>query len=182
MLFRPSIKTKFRTAAFGAGLATLAAVATFPAAAQQVNLISSNPTDCSTIENIGKRAFCESVKHTEEMNTKIQVEAALKKCLVQIADFKKTQPAEFARLGTITRENACEVAANPLDSAAMMKFGSALNSGANNFARLPDVTRRAVAAPATMAWEAATIRKSSYRHVTSQSNMACRGPPITANC
>ncbi|MCC8978901.1 hypothetical protein [Bradyrhizobium acaciae] len=120
MLFRPSIKTKFRTAAFGAGLVTLAAVSAFPAAAQQINVVSNTTPDCSTISDIGKKAICESVKRTEDARAQIQVEAALKKCLVQIADFKKSQPAEFARLGTITRENACDVAAKlPRTSASL---------------------------------------------------------------
>jgi uncharacterized membrane protein YqiK len=85
---------------------------TAPSAAQQTL------PDCSTITESGKRAICEMLRHTEQMKqeTKIlevqaQAEAILKKCLAQIADYKKTRPEAFAKLGTITRDNACAVAA-----------------------------------------------------------------------
>jgi hypothetical protein len=109
MLFRPSTKTKFRNAAFGIGVATLAAVSSFPVNAQQAVNYSA-PADCTTVVEPGKRAICESIKRTENANAQVQSEAALKKCLGQIAGFKKAQPGEFAKLGSITRDNACEIA------------------------------------------------------------------------
>src|SRR5882724_11389197 len=93
-----------------AAIAGASVLASFPANAQQAVNYRPAP-DCTTISESGKRAICESFKRTEAADVQIKAEAVLKKCLVQIAEFKKAQPGQFAKVGTITRENACDIAA-----------------------------------------------------------------------
>jgi hypothetical protein len=136
MLYRPSSFRKSAIAATTAvALASASALASFPAAAQQVNVVSTSTSDCSSIQDSTKRAVCmvervekdtQSLKAQGEASDKraaeadrrgavadqrLQFEAALKKCLVQLSEYKKVQPNEFTKLGTITRDNACDKAA-----------------------------------------------------------------------
>ncbi|MEA2951906.1 MAG: hypothetical protein QOJ96_1426 [Alphaproteobacteria bacterium] len=107
MLYRPS---SFRKTAIALTTgAVLAATTAFPAAAQQTVNFSATP-DCATIHDAGKRAVCESFKRTDAAKAQTQAEAVLRGCLVRIANFKKAQPDDFAKLGIVTRENACEIA------------------------------------------------------------------------
>jgi hypothetical protein len=116
MLYRPPFR---KTAIALTTGAILAATAAFPVAAQQTVNFSTTP-DCATIADGGKRAICESFKRTDAAKAQTQAEAALRGCLVRIADFKKAQPGEFAKLGNVTRENACEIAGKlPRTSASL---------------------------------------------------------------
>lgn len=121
MLYRPS---SFRKTAFAlttvAALAGTSALSAFPANAQQAVNYSA-PYNCTTLADPGRRAICESVQRTEAAKAELVTEAALKKCLGQIIEYKKTvQPADFAKLGPITRETACGVAAKlPKQSASL---------------------------------------------------------------
>lgn len=87
----------------------LAAAATLPAAAQQTD--SDSTPDCATITDGGKRAICESFKRTEEAKKRGAAADDAIGCLRDLAKFKEKSPDGFAKLGPITRENACTVAA-----------------------------------------------------------------------
>lgn len=106
MIYRPTFR---RTATALTTGAVLAATTAFPAAAQQTVNFSATP-DCATIADGGKRAACEFFKRVDAAKAQTQAEAVLRGCLLRIADFKKAQPDGFASLGTVTRENACEIA------------------------------------------------------------------------
>jgi len=113
MLYRPA---SFRKTAFAvtaaAAIAGASVLASFPANAQQaVNY--TGPAACAPYAGTDRAIQCsieQSQLRTKAATEHTQAELALKKCLVQIADFKKAKPAEFAKLGSVTRENACEIA------------------------------------------------------------------------
>ena len=116
MLYRPSSfhKTAFAVTA-AAAIGGASVLASFPANAQQTTAANSQSLSpaCAPFAGTERGVRCEieqSQLRTKAANGQTQAEAALKKCLIQIADFKKAQPAEFAKLGDITRENACEKA------------------------------------------------------------------------
>src|SRR5882724_1675023 len=74
-----------------AAIAGASVLASFPANAQQAVNYRPAP-DCTTIVDGAKRSICESFKRTEDANRRgaaadaqLQVEAALKKCLVQLS-------------------------------------------------------------------------------------------------
>jgi hypothetical protein len=126
MHYRPS---SFRKTAFAltaaAALAGLSALSSFPANAQQTVSYSTTP-DCATIIDGGKRAVCESFKRTEEAK-KRGAEADRRgaaadeiiSCLKDLGRFKEKNPDGFARLGAITRETACSVAAKIRPTASL---------------------------------------------------------------
>jgi hypothetical protein len=115
MFYRP---TSFSKTAFAlttaVALASASVLGAFPANAQQATTGANTSSDCVSFTDPAKGIICEfqeSKKREQAAKAQSQAEAVLKKCLVQIADFKKAKPTEFAKLGTITRENACELAA-----------------------------------------------------------------------
>jgi hypothetical protein len=126
MLYRPSFRKTAFALTTAAGLAGASVLASFPANAQQAVSYSTTP-DCTTIHDGGKRAICESFKRIDEAkkrgaaaDTQLHAEGDLKNCLLRLGDFKKAQPTEYAKLGTVTRENACELAGKlPRTSASL---------------------------------------------------------------
>jgi hypothetical protein len=120
MLFRPSTKTKFRNAAIGAGLVTLAAVSSFPANAQQavhptpINATTDQvtlTTDCNKWRpnELGSDIKCEKLKG-QLLDAQAKMLTDEKTCLTKLLEFKKAAPEKFKELGPVTRANACEAA------------------------------------------------------------------------
>jgi hypothetical protein len=119
MLFRPSAKTRFRNAAIGAGLVTLAAVGSFAANAQQA-VSYSGPAACAPYAGTDRETKClieQSQIRTQQYNQQtkaLDAQARLladeKTCLSKLLEFKKASPDKFKELGPISRANACEAA------------------------------------------------------------------------
>jgi hypothetical protein len=115
MLYRSS---SFRKSALALTTgAVLAATAAFPAAAQQTANYSTTP-DCAKITDGGKRAICETFKRIEDAkkrgaaaDARAATAGEIIGCLQDLGKFKEKNPDGFAKLGSITRENACNAAA-----------------------------------------------------------------------
>jgi hypothetical protein len=111
MLYRPS---SFRKSAFAlttiAALAGASILANFPANAQQV----VNASPCDAIRDSTAGIKCE-IKKLDERNKAAKERAATADeiigCLKDLGKFKEKNPEGFAKLGTITRDNACSAAA-----------------------------------------------------------------------
>lgn len=102
----------FRKTALGltaaAAMIGLGAVGFSPrASAQEITL----NTDCNKYRpgELGQDALCE-VQRDKLLDKERSLEAQLKQCIQVLQGLKTKSPAEFAKLGKITRENACELA------------------------------------------------------------------------
>ncbi len=120
---------EMRAVATGVAMAGMLAMASFSANAQAVTKFDppvTLQTDCHQYANdqlksgkveIGVDALCayEQARLAQEEFRRAKqqgsVEAQLKQCIAALTDFKKNNPDGFSRLGTVTRENACGLAA-----------------------------------------------------------------------
>lgn len=117
MLYRPSFR---KTAIALTTGAVLAATAAFPAAAQEASHINLRGVpDCSTIADGGKRAACEFFRKVEDAKKRGAAADDAIGCLKDLGKFKEKNPADFAKLGPITRENACTVSAKIRPTASL---------------------------------------------------------------
>ncbi|MCP3447333.1 hypothetical protein [Bradyrhizobium sp. CCGUVB14] len=146
MLFRPSTKTRFRNAAIGAGIITLAAVSAFPAAAEQKTTPIATSTDQVTVgtnchdykpgvlmadtkcEILKARALDAQGKALDAQGKALDAQgstlAAQNACIAELVRFKKGDPDKFKSMGfgTITRDNACSLASRlPKQSASLQQ-------------------------------------------------------------
>ena len=119
MLYRPSSFRKSAIAATTAvALASASALASFPAAAQQVNVVSTTTSDCSAIKDPTKHAACmvERIEnHTKQMRQEADAAVAISDCVrfltagVKSGAFNKAEILEKAG-GKLNDQNACPVA------------------------------------------------------------------------
>lgn len=135
MLFRPSTKTRFRNAAIGAGLVTLAAVSAFPAAAEQKTIPVATSTEEVTVNTnchdykpgvLMADTKCEILKG-RALDAQAKMLADERVCITKLLEFKKASPAKFEELGSFTRATACEAASRipkPTANAAGPRAGS----------------------------------------------------------
>lgn len=128
MLYR----SPFKTSAIALTTAAVVGLAFVPrdAAAQEI----TTKTDCrqygfDKIEKgdgsgIGNRALCEIEKgkllrqeggsfmrQEKALDVKLRLQSDLDVCLKDLVAFKAANPDEFAKLGTVSRENACALSA-----------------------------------------------------------------------
>lgn len=146
MLYRPSSFRKSSRAVTLAAVAGLfvsaSGMATSSARADETNnkyiaacahLKDSTPEHAGCIYSQMERQTRDLKQDTARLKVQekaldksVKVEDLLKECLVSLAAFKKNSPADFDKLGTITRENACSVAGKlpkPTASAAKPTAG-----------------------------------------------------------
>ena len=95
MLYRPS---SFRKSAFAittaVALASASALASFPAAAQQVNVVSTTASDCTSIQDSTKRAAC-MVERIDQHTKQMEQESARLKAQGEASD-KRAADADAA--------------------------------------------------------------------------------------
>lgn len=117
MLYRPSFRQTALALTTGA---MLAATASFPAAAQQASQINfKGVPDCATIADGGKRAACDFFRKVEDAKKRGAAADDAIGCLKDLAKFKEKNPDGFAKLGPVTRENACTVSAKIRPTASL---------------------------------------------------------------
>jgi hypothetical protein len=117
MLYRPSFR---KTAVALTTGAILAATAAFPLAAQQASQVNFRGIpDCATVHDGGKRAACEFFKKVDDAKKRGAAADDAIGCLKDLGKFKEKNPDGFAKLGVITRDNACSMASKLRPTASL---------------------------------------------------------------
>ncbi|MDN3277434.1 hypothetical protein QWJ07_24425 [Frankia sp. RB7] len=115
MLYRPS--RTFRNTAFAvtavAAIAGASVMTSFPANAQQATAANFSPA-CAPFAGTERGVRCE-IEQSQLRTKANEVRAAKTEeviaCMKDLGKFKERNPEGFAKLGAITRDNACAAAA-----------------------------------------------------------------------